>query len=175
MGWLAGDIMKRNVVCVDTDMDLRDVAKLLLEKEITGAPVLDADGSLRGVISQTDLLRYSLSRDDELTLDSDFYRTVRLEGRHLPAGFQIEDVNTGRVSDVMTPVVYSVTEQSPAERVARMMIDKHIHRVIVRKGRKVTGIISALDVLRILAKPERPRRSPRQAVRRPKVVRRARR
>ncbi len=48
----------------------------------------------------------------------------------------------------MTPVVHSVTERASLESVARMMTRKHIHRVIVRKGRKVAGIISALDVLR---------------------------
>jgi CBS domain-containing protein len=47
----------------------------------------------------------------------------------------------------MTPVVHSVTERASVESVARLMTRQHIHRVIVRRGRKVAGIISALDVL----------------------------
>jgi len=152
MGQVAGEIMNREVICVRSDTDLRDLAKLFLEKGITGAPVVDADGNLEGVISQTDLLYYSLTRDDELVMDSDFYHAVRVEGKHLPKGFQIEDVNTGRVCDVMTPVVHSVTERASVESVSRMMMRKRIHRVIVRKGRKVAGIISALDVLRSVAR-----------------------
>ena len=157
MGFQAGDIMVRDVICVSNDMDLRDLAKLFLEKGITGAPVVDQDGELQGVISQTDLLYYNLTRDDELVMDSHFYHTVQVEGRHLPRGFQIEDVNTGRVCDIMTPVVHSVTERASVGSIARMMTRKHIHRVIVRKGRKVAGIISALDILRSMSKstPER--------------------
>jgi CBS domain-containing protein len=118
---------------------------------------VDERGDLAGVVSQTDLLYYQLTRDDELVLDSDFYASVRVEGRPLPKGFQIEDVNSGTVEDVMTPVVHSVTGDTLAESVARMMHRKHIHRVIVRKGRKVAGIISALDLLQLVdAGPPRP-------------------
>ena len=159
MGQAARDIMNRDVICVSESMDLRDLAKLFLAKGITGAPVLDSDGDLVGVISQTDLLYYQLSRGDELTLDSDFYQNVKVEGRHVPTGFQVEDANTQRVSDLMTPVVHSVGESASVESVARVMTRRHVHRVIVRKGRRVAGIISALDVLKILARPDRARRA----------------
>ncbi len=153
----AKDIMTPDVICVSREMDLRDLAKLFLEKGITGAPVVDEKGDLAGVISQTDLLYYQLTRDDELVLDSDFYANARVEGRHLPRGFQIEDVNSGKVEDVMTPVVHSVGERAKAVAIARMMNRRHIHRVIVTRGRKVAGIISALDLLRLVE----PRGGPR--------------
>ncbi len=153
MAYLARDIMNPNVVSVAADMDLRDLAKLLLKKGITGAPVVDGEGHLAGVISQTDLVYYNLTRGDELVFDSGFYHSARVEGRHVPAGFQFEDFNTGCVGDVMTPVVHSVTESATVAAVARLMTRKHIHRVIVRKGRSVAGIISALDVLRVHGVP----------------------
>jgi CBS domain-containing protein len=145
---LARDIMNSDVIAVRTTMDLRDLARMFLERGITGAPVVDEEDNLAGVISQTDLIHYSLSRSDQLVLDSDFYQTARMEGRHVPTGFQIQDCNTGVVADMMTPVVHSVTERASVDSVARMMTRKHIHRVIVRKGQKVTGVISALDVLK---------------------------
>jgi CBS domain-containing protein len=148
----AADIMTTDVVCVPFDMDLRDLAKLFSNNGITGAPVVNEKGDLVGVVSQTDLVNYNLSRDDELVMDSLFYQSARMEGRHVPQGFQIEDVNTGAVADVMTPVVHSVTERASLQSVARLMTRQHIHRVIVRKGRKAVGIISALDVLDVLAK-----------------------
>ena len=150
----ARDIMITDVICVPQDMDLRELTKLFLERGITGAPVIDEQGNLAGVISQHDLLYYTLTRDDELTIDSSFYENVRLEGHRLPPGFQVEDVNSGRVSDVMTPVVHSVSESASLDRVARLMTRKHIHRVIVKRGRRVAGIISALDVLRVLGDDE---------------------
>lgn len=164
----AKDIMTPDVICVSRTMDLRELAKLFLEKGITGAPVLDEGGDLAGVVSQTDLLYYQLTRDDELVLDSDFYASVKVEGRFLPKGFQIEDVNSGTVEDVMTPVVHSVSEATAAESVARMMSRKHIHRVIVRKGKKVAGIISALDLLRLVEAGPSRTAPPRPAVSRAK-------
>ena len=153
MAYFARDIMKTDVVSVPAAMDLRDLAKLLLKKGISGAPVVDGQGHLAGVISLTDLVYYNLTRGDELVFDSDFYHSAKVEGRHVPAGFQFEDFNTGCVGDVMTPVVHSVTESASVVAVARLMTRKHIHRVIVRKGRSVAGIISALDVLRVHGVP----------------------
>ena len=178
MTTLARDIMNRDVISVPTTMDLRDLARLFLERGITGAPVVDEQGDLAGVISQTDLIYYGLTRDDELVLDSIFYQTARMDGQHVQRGFQIEDTNTGMVADVMTPVVHSVTERASVDSVARMMTRKHIHRVIVRKGRKVTGIISALDVLKSQVnggqRPKPPKEAKRRSSKPPKAAKEAR-
>ncbi len=147
--YVAADIMSKHVICVTKDADLRDLGKLFLAKGITGAPVIDRDGDICGVISQTDLLYYQLTRDDELVLPSDFYQTARVEGRSIAKGFQIEDVNTATVEEVMTPVVHAVVASTPVSSIAKLMTRRHIHRVIVRDGMKVAGIISALDVLRV--------------------------
>jgi CBS domain-containing protein len=147
--YVAADIMSKHVICVTKDADLRDLGKLFLAKGITGAPVIDRDGDICGVISQTDLLYYQLTRDDELVLPSDFYQTARVEGRSIAKGFQIEDVNTATVEEVMTPVVHAVVASTPVASIAKLMTRRHIHRVIVRNGMKVAGIISALDVLRV--------------------------
>ena len=148
-GYVAADIMSKNVICVTKDADLRDLGKLFLAKRITGAPVIDRDGDICGVISQTDLLYYQLTRDDELVMPSDFYQSARVEGRPIAKGFQIEDVNTGTVEEVMTPIVHAVLPNTPVVDIAKLMTRRHIHRVIVRNGMKVAGIISALDVLRV--------------------------
>ena len=153
--YTAADIMTRNVICVTKDADLRDLGKLFLAKGITGAPVIDRDGDICGVISQTDLLYYQLTRDDELVMPSDFYQSARVEGRPLAKGFQIEDVNTATVEEVMTPLVHAVLSTTPVAAIAKLMTQRHIHRVIVRRDMKVVGIISALDVLRVFGGVDR--------------------
>ena len=157
MAYVASDIMSKDVICVLKNADLRDLGKLFLAKGITGAPVIDRNGDLCGVISQTDLLYYQLTRDDELVMPSDFYQSARVDGRPLAKGFQIEDVNTATVEEVMTPVVHAVSASTPIETVARLMTRRHIHRVIVRHGKKVAGIISALDVLRVIGRSGTPK------------------
>jgi CBS domain-containing protein len=158
--YVASDIMTKNVFCVTKDTDLRDLGKLFLAKAITGAPVIDRDGDICGVISQTDLLYYQLTRDDELVLPSDFYQSARVEGRPIAKGFQIEDVNTATVEEVMTPVVHAVVATTPVAAIAKLMTQRHIHRVIVRRGMKVAGIISALDVLRVFGGTDLRKKSP---------------
>ena len=85
-----------------------------------------------------------------------------------------------RVGDVMTPLVHAVSADATVDAVARLMTRKHIHRVIVRSGRRAAGVISALDVLRAMVGAERSagakRRRPAAATRpkkRPGATRRA--
>jgi CBS domain-containing protein len=165
----AADIMTKHVICVMKNVDLRDLAKLFLAKGITGAPVIDKDGDICGVVSQTDLLYYQLTRDDELVMPSDFYQSARVEGRSVAKGFQIEDVNTATVEEVMTPVVHAVVASTPVAAIARMMTQRHIHRVIVRQGMKVAGIISALDVLRVFGGTDARKSAKPRAARKPKA------
>ncbi len=75
----AADVMQANVIAVPTTMDLRDLAKLFLDKGITGAPVVNEAGKLQGVISQTDLVYYNLTRGDELVIDA-YNELQRSEG-----------------------------------------------------------------------------------------------
>ena len=173
-GPVAADIMTKPVICVMKNADLRDLAKVFLAKRITGAPVIDKDGDICGVVSQTDLLFYQLTRDDELVMPSDFYQSARVEGRSVAKGFQIEDVNTATVEEVMTPVVHAVVATTPVADIARMMTRRHIHRVIVREGMKVAGIISALDVLRVFGETDVRKAAKPKTVRKPKAKARAR-
>lgn len=148
MDLTARDIMNTGVVSVPRDMDLKDLAKLFLREGFTGAPVVDRAGELVGVISQTDLVYYNLTRGDELVDESHFYQAARVEGHHIPSGYHIEDFNTAQVGDIMTPVVHAVTERAGLKTIARIMTRNHIHRVIVRRGKSAVGIISALDLLK---------------------------
>ncbi len=167
--YTAADIMTKNVICVTKDADLRDLGKLFLAKGITGAPVIDRDGDICGVISQADLLYYQLSRDDELVMPSDFYQSARVEGRPISKGFQIEDVNTATVEEVMTPVVHAVLASTPVAAIAKLMTQRHIHRVIVRREMKVVGIISALDVLRVFGGNELTKAAKPKVAAKPKI------
>ena len=152
MGYRAGEIMNPEVILVQEDMDIKELARLFLRRQISGAPVVDRHNELVGVISQTDLVYHSLTRGESLADDSHFYESARMEGRPIPGGFQIEDMNSVPVSELMTPVVHSVSERAGLRTIINLMTRKHIHRVVVTRGRKVVGIISALDVLAAVRK-----------------------
>ncbi|MBI3553396.1 MAG: CBS domain-containing protein [Elusimicrobia bacterium] len=141
------DIMRKNPITVTADMTVRELARVFIDNRISGAPVVDGDEALLGVVSQTDLVR----RDREMMPSADipsFYHNGEKET--YGKGFQIEDPDFTRVQDVMTPAVLSADENAPVEEVARLMLSKHVHRIVVTRDGKLTGIVTSMDMLRAL-------------------------
>jgi CBS domain-containing protein len=150
MSWRAEDIMNQDVLCVYEDMTLRDLAEVFLRKQIAAAPVTTRDGLLKGVVSQTDLLRRTLRLDDELVPDSDFYRVARIDGRRLPKAMRL-DPGDAPVADIMNTTIHSVGDRASIEKVARLMRLEKIQRVIVERRGRVVGVISAFDLIDALS------------------------
>ena len=147
----ARDLMTTDVTCVKVGTNLRELEKILLEKRISGTPVVDENDKLVGVISLTDLVYYHLTRGDRPSLNSDFYRSAELERAFEGSGYHIEDFDIGLVGEMMTPVVHTADPDVPIEELASLMTEKRIHRVIVTSNNKVVGLVSALDLLRAIA------------------------
>jgi len=152
MTGIARDIMNPQVVTVTENMDLREVAKILVEERITGAPVVDEMGTLVGVISQSDLVEYDLSVEHELTVEAPFYRRPFDDALQPGRGFRIEDLPADLVKDVMTPYLITVAEDTPIRDVAARMASGGVHRlIVVDTDQQIRGIVSSLDVLRWIA------------------------
>jgi CBS domain-containing protein len=146
-GKTAADIMERRVITVRDNWDIREAIALFEEKHISGAPVVDADGDLVGVLSVTDLARAD-PRRERGTSESEFYRTLMPE--EFPTGFQIERYDAIPVAEIMTPLVIDAPERTPVCRLAALMVDLHLHRVIITRDSKLVGIVSSLDLLRLM-------------------------
>jgi len=119
----ARDVMTKEVLTVNADLSLDELAVFLDRHRISGAPVLE-DEAMVGVVSIRDLARVWHDRP-----------SVK---------------RSMRVRDVMTPVVFSVHEQTELADVAETMVRGRIHRVVVLRGRSPVGIVSSLDLLRLL-------------------------
>jgi CBS domain-containing protein len=141
------DVMTADPDCVTTGDSLRDVAKLLDENEISGAPVVDDQDRLVGVISRTDLLHRLLegpvgSRADEDWLDlltADSARSV-----------DVDAIRLGVVDDLMSVDPVTAKADEAVATVAHRLAEKHVHRAIVVDARKrPVGIVTTLDLLRV--------------------------
>jgi CBS domain-containing protein len=144
--------MNPQVITVNDSMDLREVAKILVEEHISGAPVVDELGTLVGVISQSDLVEYDLATEHELTVEAPFYRRPYDEALQQQRGFRIEELPADKVADVMTPYLITVEEDTPLREVAARMASCGVHRVIVvDSDQQIRGIVTSLDVLRWVA------------------------
>lgn len=149
----ASDLMNPEVLTVSEDMSVSDLAAFLVDNEITGAPVEDEDGKLVGVVSVVDVAE-SASAEAERS-NPDFYERSWEESLSEEAVEEIgelagEDGGELLVRDIMTPMVYSVAEEDPVSAIASLMLQAHLHRVLVTRGDKVVGIITTSDLLGLL-------------------------
>lgn len=161
----AADVMNPEVLSVPDDLPVRELASFLVEHEISGAPVSDATGNLVGVVSVTDIvLAASGGAERERDRQDPHDRGDRGARRHADFfarawengvtseeldGFDLADGSL-TVREIMTPSVYSVPEDTLVSEIAEIMVDSHVHRLLVTRGEKVVGIVSTSDLLGLL-------------------------
>jgi len=121
---LASDVMVKDVVTVLESSPLKEVARILNEKNITGAPVVNTVGELVGVISETDIIRKSNS---------------------------IGAWSPSTAGQIMTRPAVTVSPSDTLQRVSELMFNRRIHRVVVAEGKRIQGIITTMDILRTIA------------------------
>lgn len=149
----ARDLMNPEVLTVDKEMSLRELAAFLLDNQISGAPVAADNGDLVGVVSVTDLAS-AASLEAGVATDR---RNPSFYLRDLDETYSEEDVRTFHieepdrtVAEIMTPTVYSVDVEATVSEVAALMLDGHLHRVLVTENQRPVGIISTSDLLGLL-------------------------
>jgi len=144
------DLMTRDVAVINRKSDVHELEKLLLERRVHGLPVVNDDGILVGVISQTDLLAWHYNTGVD---GAAFYDNTRLHvtDEDSMAGLQLTDIQTAPVEDVMSPMVHCIRADRPISVAAATMVEQRIHRlVVVDETLRVKGVISALDILRAI-------------------------
>lgn len=140
------DIMTRDVISVRPDTPIRDVAKLFLAHGISGVPVVDADGSLAGIISEADLI----IREANLHFPSylQILDTFIIFGDRKRYDEEVRKVLASTAEQVMTTEVFTTTPDAELGEVARVMFEEKINRLPVLDGDRVVGIISRHDIIR---------------------------
>src|SRR5262249_12060148 len=148
----ARDVMNPDVLTVPVDMTVRELAGFLTENQISGAPVVDAGGHLVGLVSVTDVATNDAERPDLVVDHSRPGEAVRAwEDRMTPEEIHPLHIESDDllVRDIMTPTVYTVSEDTLVPEIARTMVAGRIHRLLVSRRRRVLGIITSLDLVRL--------------------------
>ena len=142
MSIVARDIMKTEIVSVTPSTPVTHLEDTLIGRHISGAPVLD-EGRLVGIVSRSDIVRYfSIQRSMQELLGN---KKASTSARNHQADPHLT------VRDIMAESVVTVAPDSAIEEVARKMVERHVHRVLVKENDKVVGLISALDLARLIA------------------------
>ncbi len=148
------EIMTPNVLTARADWSIQTLAELFLSNLISGAPVLDEDEHLVGVVSVTDVLRHTRGNPagtHERPDTHDFYlHGLENYSREDIRALQLDDDAEMLVRDIMTSVVFDVGPDTRAQDIADTMIKGRIHRVFVTDNKKVVGVISAQDMLKLV-------------------------
>jgi predicted transcriptional regulator len=149
-----GEVMSPDIMTVPDEMTTDDLVRYLTEREISGAPVVDDQGHLIGVVSMTDVGRHLAELSDlDSSGPSAFYRDTADDVTLEDLGQRYVEARVATVRDVMTPAVHQVSADAPVADAARMMIEHHIHRLVVTQGREPVGILTSMDLLKIVAQP----------------------
>lgn len=144
----AKDIMQRDVRTVGPDATVEEVAAILAEAGYTGLPVVDDDNRVIGIVTEADLL----VRAKRLNLPRFFPFLGGVIFLENPRRFEEElrKATAVRVGEIMTTDVVTVTEDTPIQDVATLMVERRINRVpVVRDGRLV-GLITRDDIIRAI-------------------------
>lgn len=142
----AADIMVSNVVTVTPDHCVQEVAEILLERRISGVPVLDGSGKLIGIVSEGDLMRHA----DSGTEHQRSWWLRLMMGREGLATEYVRE-HARKVSDIMTRDVITATPDTPVGKLAELLERNAIKRVPIVENGKVVGIVSRANLLQALA------------------------
>jgi CBS domain-containing protein len=149
----AKDIMNTDVLSVRDDMTVQELAGFLTEREILGAPVVDAEGEVVGVVSCTDIVQ-STTTEADILLEKPapgFYEhgwEDKLDPQEM-VRLHVEENESLPVREIMTPTIYTVPEDTALPEIAKAMVAGRIHRLLVTRGSRLVGIITTLDMLKV--------------------------
>ena len=142
----AQDIMNPEVITVRENQSVRELAELFLERRISGAPVVDDQGELIGIVTENDLIftnkKLHLPRSIAI-LDAFFFldSPEKMEN-------EMKKISGARVGDICTREPITVRPGATLEEVATIMAERHVHTLPVVENGKLVGVIGKTDIIR---------------------------
>ena len=152
MASLVRDVMHSDPTTVTVDTSAEDVAKLLGENELPGAPVIDADGRLIGIVTESDLI---ITDEDGEDLHIPHY--VQLFGGLIfleplrKFEERLRKAAAATAGDMMTRDPVTVEADDPIRKAGRLIAETGHNRLPVVEDGRLVGVVTRADVLRALA------------------------
>ena len=145
----AKDIMTSDVITVKETTTLEDLARIIMQHHISGAPVVNDKGTVTGIVTENDLI----NQNKRLHIPT----ILRLFDAFIPLGTSklesdIKRMAASTVEDIYTKEVVTVNEETPVDNIATIMAEKKIHLLPVLKEGKLVGIIGKKDIIKGLSR-----------------------
>jgi len=146
----AKDIMKTDLITINENVSVKEAAQILLENKIGGAPVVNDDGDMVGIVTDSDLIMQDVKLHFPTYLH--FLDSYIYLGSLKKFEDDLRKAVGANVKDVMTRDVVSVDGEDSIKDVATTLADEKLSRVPVLKGEELVGIITKTDIMKIVAK-----------------------
>jgi CBS domain-containing protein len=149
----AKDIMTRDPITLSPETEIAEAAKLLLEKNINGVPVVSETGQLVGILCQSDLIKQQkkLPIPSIFTLLDGFISLTSM--KHLEK--EVRKITGTTVAHTMTHDPTTIPSDVTIQEIAGLMVDKNYHTLPVVDEGKLVGVIGKEDVLRTMMSGEK--------------------
>lgn len=141
----AKDIMTKDVITVKPTTTVEDFARILMKHGISGAPVVDDNENLMGIVTENDLIRKN-SRLHIPTILRLFDAFITIGTSKLEV--EIKKMASSTVGEICTRNVITVSDETSMEDVATIMTEKNVHLLPVLKEGKLVGIIGKKDIIK---------------------------
>jgi CBS domain-containing protein len=147
----AHDIMTKDVVFIRPETSVREIAALMTEKRISGLPVLGADGTLLGIVSQSDLLhRWEIGTEPKYK----WWLKVFSDSDSLARAFS--KTHGIKAKDVMTCHIISVKHDTDLGDVAALLDRSKVKRLPVLQNGRLVGLITRSDLVKAFSQTPKP-------------------
>lgn len=141
----AGDIMTKDVISVGPETPVREIAMLMLERRISGVPVVDGEQRVLGIVSEGDLIRRPEIETDHAPMG---WLSMFLSDQERARDFVKSHGRKAR--EVMTQPAIGVAPDTPLPDVVRLMERHRIKRLMVVDQGKLAGLVTRADLLRAM-------------------------
>lgn len=137
-------IMKTNVFTVPSTSSVLDVMRVLVEKKISAAPVVDEEGRAIGFVSDGDIMRF-LSKRSQLYIDP-VVMIMQASNDDTSFDDKLAALMRMNVMDVATKGIIGVSLYAKLPEVCRVLGDNHLKKVPVLDKGKIVGVVNRSDV-----------------------------
>jgi CBS domain-containing protein len=142
----AHQIMTRPVITVTPETTIVEAASTMLQRHLSGLPIVDAAGKLVGIVSESDFIRRG-----EIG-------TERKRGRFLTfilgpgqAATDFVHEHGRKIAEIMTREPLTISEDTPLEEIVELMEKRNVKRLPVMRGDQIVGIVSRANLLQAVA------------------------
>jgi len=145
----AREIMTREMRTVSEDTPIDALARAFAETEVSGFPVVDPEGNLVGVVTETDLIHQNQRLHIPTAVA--FFDAVFMLGSSKRLEEEIRRLAATRVGEIMARNPVTVTEEATVEEVATVMGEQVVHTLpVLDAGGRLVGVIGKRDIIRAM-------------------------